>query len=103
MGQVRNLDEARPARARTQAKATASPEARAQLALAKAINKMDDRFGPAADAIVNFDKRFDALCKWLKKWGPWVMGTIPIVYSMMAGGSAEAGKWLGAFLKAWLG
>lgn len=103
MGQVRNLDEARPARARTQAKATASPEARAQFALAKAINKMDERFGPAADAIVSLDKRLDALCEWLKKRGPWVLASVPVVYSMMAGGSEATAKWLGAFIKAWAG
>lgn len=99
MGQVRKLDVVPASKSR----ATASPEARAQFALAKAINKMDERFGPAADAIVNFDKKLDALCAWVKKRGPWLLASIPIVYSMMAGGSEATGKWLGAFLKAWAG
>lgn len=96
MGQVRKLDVERRARA-----PKPDPEAAATVRLAKAIEAMNTRLGPAADAIVGFENRLDLLCKWLKKWGPWVLGTAPIILSLVGGSSVEVGKMAAAFLKAW--
>jgi hypothetical protein len=76
-----------------------SPEAKAQLKLVKAIEKAEARFGPAADAIVNFDRKLDLLCAWLKKWAPWGLFSAPFIWTAIQGSSPKLAEWLGAFLK----
>lgn len=99
-GQVRMLDDARPAR---RARQKMDPEAAAAFALAKALDRATERLGPAADTIVGFGHRLDALCNWLKKWGPWVLGSIPIVASVVGGAAPEVGEFIGKLLKGWMG
>jgi hypothetical protein len=39
---------------------------------AEAIDRLTERFGPAADTVAGFGERMDALCKFFKGWKPWV-------------------------------
>lgn len=100
MGQVRNLEAARRA---SRPRAKMDPEAAAAFALAKAIDRATERLAPAADTIVGFGHRLDALCNWLKKWGPWVLASIPLVASAVGGAAPEVGEFIGKLLKGWFG
>lgn len=95
MGQVRKLETGRAPRARP------DPEAAAALKLAAAIDRATARLGPAADTIVGFGHRLDLLCAWLKKWGPWALGTAPIVLTVIGGSSAQVGQVIAALIKAY--
>jgi hypothetical protein len=99
-GQVRMLDDARPAR---RARVKQDPEAVAAFALAKAINRATDRLGPAADTIVGFGHRLDVLCAWLKKWGPWALASVPVIASVVGGAAPEVGEFIGRILKGAVG
>ena len=97
MGSVQELRRERRAPAR-QAK---DPEAIATEKLAKAIDRAVERLGPAADAIVSFDHRLDALCTWLKQRLPWALALAPFVLAFTGGAGAQIGTMLGAFFKAY--
>lgn len=57
-----------------------------------------ETFKPAADAVVGFEARLDALCKWLRRWGPLALASAPGVLVAIGAISPNAASALKAFL-----
>lgn len=65
-------------------------QADATAALAAAIVGATTRFGPVADTVHSFGMRLDALCLFLKKKGPWMLASVPMVLVLVNAVSPQA-------------
>lgn len=73
--------------------------------LAAAMNRLADVFeqgfqqmAPAFETVHGFGARMDALCGWLKKRGPWLLASVPVVLTAINALSPQAAKTLTAIL-----
>jgi hypothetical protein len=73
--------------------------------LAAAVNRLADVFekgfeqmSPAFETVHGFGARCDALCMWLKKRGPWLLASVPVVLTAINALSPQAAKTLTSIL-----
>lgn len=68
--------------------------AKANYAVADAITAATERFAPAADVLAGVGDRMDHLCQFLRKRGPWLLASTPLVLTSIGAITPEAGKLL---------
>lgn len=73
-------------------------QAKAMEEVAAAINRAVDTFEPAMATVHSFGLRLDALCMFLRKKGPWILGSIPGVLVAIQAITPQAAKLLSAWL-----
>lgn len=69
-------------------------------AIAAAIHDASATFAPLAEAASAVIHRLDMLCDFLRKKGPWILGSIPTVLVAIQAISPQAAKALAAMLHA---
>lgn len=66
--------------------------------LRAAFTDAAEKLEPALETIAGFGGRLDALCRWLKKYGPWLLASAPGVLVAIGAISPNAAAALKIFL-----
>lgn len=76
------------------------PQAEATLVLAAEVRKLRLTVRAGIRQVQPACTAVKGLCAWTRRWGPWALGSIPLVLTSVGAISPQAAKGLAALLKA---